>query len=70
MGPPDLISCLFETSRSFNRRPSRLPALRWALQRGPPKMALCPLTTCAKSPFNVEQHKLANYGQTFPNPVR
>jgi hypothetical protein len=35
MGPPDLISCLFETSRSFNRRPFRQPTLRWGTAKWP-----------------------------------
>jgi hypothetical protein len=35
MRPPDLISCLFETSCSFNRRPFRPPALRWGAAKWP-----------------------------------
>jgi hypothetical protein len=35
MGLPDLISCLFETSRSFNRRPFRSRHCVGALQSGP-----------------------------------
>jgi hypothetical protein len=68
MGPPDLISCLFEASCSFNRRPFRPPALHWALQSGPPKMALYSLTGWPSLHFTLNQHKLANYGLTGTNP--
>jgi hypothetical protein len=52
MGPADLISRLFKTSRSFNRRSFRPPALHWGLQSGAPKMALYSLTGLAKSLFH------------------
>jgi hypothetical protein len=40
-----------------------------ALQSGLPKMALYPLTGCANLHLTLNQHKLANYGQTGSNPL-